>query len=127
VFLGLARSSDQHFCERSGQARGKGPIAQSAEFLPLNLLAEPGFRLGLVFAWLASTDATRVPLDFGQGGVQRTMWPVLNAGHGFHGMTLRVDHELIGAVLPDVSHRAAEQVRKMPDTWLDACDDHIHI
>jgi hypothetical protein len=85
------------------------------------------FRLRLIFARVASTDATCVPFDFSQSGIERDMRPVLDAGHGFHRMALGMDHELIGVALYDASHRAAKQVRKVPDRALRcACDDHIH-
>lgn len=57
-------------------------------------------------------------------GVERGMRPLLYAGHSFRGVTLRIDHELTGSACRDAPHRAAEQVRQLPNcASLCGCDD----
>jgi len=49
------------------------------------------------------------------------------AGHSFRGVALRMDHELTGSACRDAPHRAAEEVRQLPNcASLCRCDDHIH-
>jgi hypothetical protein len=60
--------------------------------------------LRLIFARRASASAPGVPFDLSQGSVERGMRPVLHVCHGFKGMALRIDSELMGVVLLDVPH-----------------------
>jgi len=72
-------------------------------------------------------DAPGVPFDLSQCGVERGVRPLLYAGHSFRGVALRMDHELTGSACRDAPHRAAEQVRQLPNCApLCGCDDHIH-
>ncbi len=57
-----------------------------------------------MFVRIAPADAPGVPFNLSQGGVERGMRPLLNAGHGFHGVALRANRELIGGVLHDPPH-----------------------
>ena len=85
-------------------------------------------RLKLIFAWIAPADASGVPFDLGQGRVERAMRPPHYAFHSFQGMARRTDHELMRSACRDVSHRATEQVRQLPNcASLHGRDDHIHI
>src|SRR5260370_13077779 len=86
-----------------------------------------GRRLKLIFARIAPADAPGVPFDLSQCGVERGVRPLLYAGHSFRGVALRIDHELTGSACRDAPHRAAEQVRQLPNcASLCRCDDHIH-
>jgi hypothetical protein len=60
--------------------------------------------LRLFLARRAPADAPGVPFDLSQGGVQRGMRPLLNAGHGIQGVALRANCELMGSVLHDAPH-----------------------
>jgi hypothetical protein len=57
-----------------------------------------------ILARRAPANAPRVPFDLSQSGVERVIWPAMYVGHGFKGMALRVDRELMGGVLRDVPH-----------------------
>jgi len=98
------------------------------EFLSLVVPFERALPSRLVFAGRTSTDATRVPFDLSQSGIQRDVWSVLHARHGLDRVVLGTDHELMGAALHDAPHRAAKKVGQVPHrALLRACDDHIHI
>jgi len=83
--------------------------------------------LKLIFARIAPADAPGVPFDLSQCGVERGVRPLLYAGHSFRGVAPRIDHELTGSACRDAPHRAAEQVRQLPNrSSLCGCNDHIH-
>lgn len=85
-------------------------------------------RSRLIFARNASADAPGVPFNLGQCRIERGMRPLRYSGHGFQGMARRIDHELMRGTCCDVPHRAAKQIRQLPDcAFLCGCDDHIHI
>jgi hypothetical protein len=65
---------------------------------------------GLIFAWITAADASGVPLDLCQSGVERGVWPVLCAWHGFERVALGLDEKLLGGAFRDASHRAPEQI-----------------
>jgi hypothetical protein len=82
----------------------------------------------LTFACRASANTPAVPFDLSERGVERGMRPALYVRHGFKGVALRVDRELMGGVLPDGPHRATKQVCQAPDCASLRCDDnHIHV
>jgi hypothetical protein len=56
-----------------------------------------------------------MPFDLSERGVERGIRPMQYVRHGFKGVALRLDRELMGGVLPDVPHRATKQVRQAPD------------
>src|SRR5208337_4164261 len=60
--------------------------------------------LRLIFAEIAPADTPGVPFDLGQSGVERRMRTLINAGHGFHGVALRVNRELMRCVLHNSPH-----------------------
>ena len=106
--------SDSH-----GDARKCKPENKRAAFV--------GRCLKLIFARIASADAPGMPFDLSQCGVERGVRPLLYAGHSFRGVSLRIDHELTGSACRDAPHRAAEQVRQLPNcASLCGCNDHIH-
>jgi hypothetical protein len=57
--------------------------------------------LRLNLAHRAPANASGVPFDLSQGGVERGMWPATYVGHG---MAIGIDRELMGGVLPDAPH-----------------------
>src|SRR5260370_6355842 len=61
-------------------------------------------RLRLIFARIAPADAPGVLFDFSQGGVERGMRPLLYPGHGFQGVALGANRELMGGALCDAPH-----------------------
>ena len=60
--------------------------------------------LRLIFARRAPADAPGAPFDLCQGGIERGMRPLLHSGHGFQGVALRGNRELICAALRDAAH-----------------------
>jgi hypothetical protein len=86
-----------------------------------------GCRLEPILARIAPANAPGVLLDLGQGGVERRMRALLDAGHGLQRMSIRVDDETgLGGFL-DHTHRAAKEVSSLTsDTAADvafALDD----
>jgi hypothetical protein len=70
--------------------------------------------LKTVFARIATADASGVLFDLRQRCIKRSMWPLLNAGHRFQRLSVRVDDEVGCGRFPDEAHRAAKQVREVP-------------
>ena len=113
-----------HFCCRTGSTPrhpdtlfllrwgSKGPPL-SMQFGRHGMACRPG-RSALIAkdAWVrlclrlnlarrAPANASGVPFDLSQGGVERGMWPATYVGHG---MAIGIDRELMGGVLPDAPH-----------------------
>ena len=73
-----------------------------------------------------ASAASGVLLDFGQGCVERIVWPTLYARHSFKGMAVWLNPELGCGGFHDGSHGSPKQIGEVPRvTVFRWCHDHV--